>query len=308
MKVKDVKKLTPFERMLFWIVERHTIFLKRQQGDPPPWTTNEALQNFFFTNPYRENDKTTIWFRDNVRGPLKDDPAVLMATVAFRWFNLPRTGDILRGVVNADTLKPSRFPSLLVDWDEKKAIARLEKARKHGPLFTGGFMIKCGNGPPGSKMPMVCKAISNVWKERKRLVQLCKDDCRLEALHTELCKFHGLGGFMAYEIVCDLRYTYLLENATDKMTWTNLGPGAKKGLARVLELPMFTNSHGKLLSQAIKDPMKKMQELTARINKALPKHMPKFEMRETEHSCCEFFKMEAAMYGLAKMKRRYNGV
>ena len=46
---------------------------------------------------------------------------------------------------------------------------------------------------------------------------------------------------MAYEIVCDLRYTYFLRDATDKDTWTHLGPGAKRGMERLL--------HGEVISQ-----------------------------------------------------------
>jgi hypothetical protein len=45
----------------------------------------------------------------------------------------------------------------------------------------------------------------------------------------------GLGPFLAYEIVTDLRFTALLENAPDIMTWANPGPGAKRGITRLLD-------------------------------------------------------------------------
>ena len=77
MLVADVLKLTPLERFLYWVRERHAIYLKKSAGLPPPWTDDEILQNYAFTNPYREHDRTTVWFRTHVRDPLQNDPAVI---------------------------------------------------------------------------------------------------------------------------------------------------------------------------------------------------------------------------------------
>ena len=60
MKVSLVRKLSPTEQFLYWFKERHQIYLKRQRGEPPPWTDDEVLQSYYFTNPYREHDKTTV--------------------------------------------------------------------------------------------------------------------------------------------------------------------------------------------------------------------------------------------------------
>ena len=81
--------MTPEARFFWWIEERHRIFEKRKRGlSRDWWTEDEILRTYRFTNPYRENDRTTVWFRENIRDPLKDDNKVLMATVIFRWFNL----------------------------------------------------------------------------------------------------------------------------------------------------------------------------------------------------------------------------
>jgi hypothetical protein len=301
MLIEEVAKLTPMERLLYWITERHDIHLKKSTGKPKPWTNDKVMQSTFFTNPYRENDKTTVWFRKNVRNPLKNDPSVLMATVIFRWFNYIPTGEVLwnYGKDQEGTC------DLLTRWNEKLAVQLLrQQQKKHGKVFTGAYMIKAGNGPPGCKIPNVCRSISNVWAERKRLVQVCKDDCRLQALWDELCKFDNLGGFMAYEIVCDLRYTYLLSNASDVSTWTNLGPGANRGLARVLGEKMPVNKVGKMIPNIRPDRVEQVHKLLLMIRKKLPS-MPRFEMREIEHSLCEFDKMERARLGDGRLKRKY---
>ena len=52
-----------------WINERHAIYQRRVRGDQPPWTEDEILSKYKFTNPFRENDKVTIWMRNNWTKP-----------------------------------------------------------------------------------------------------------------------------------------------------------------------------------------------------------------------------------------------
>ena len=48
-----------------WINERHRIYLKRLYKETPPWTDDPILQSYKFTNPFRENDRVTVWMRQN---------------------------------------------------------------------------------------------------------------------------------------------------------------------------------------------------------------------------------------------------
>jgi len=309
MKTADVKKLSPLERFLYWIRERHQVYLRRRAGKPKPWTDDEVLQKFFFTNPYRENDKVTQWFRTHIREPLRDDPRVLFATVAFRWFNLPATADVLMGT--KDGVRDGFRTNLLVEWDPKEARLRLEG---RSPIFTGAYMINSPAGEP--KLTAILRRITNVWEARKELLQNVEPEhptindpgasCSMEAVHRRLTAFDGLGGFMAYEIVCDLRYTYLLENAPDKLTWCNPGPGCARGLLRIAgeDFPKGNNATSPPLP---KDWLERMKTLLQVVRQRLPK-MPPFEMREIEHSLCEYDKYERALAEDGKMKRRYAGV
>ena len=97
------------EEFFKWIVDRTRIQQKKDRGDPWPWTEDPIFREYKFTNAFRERDKTTVWFRENIRNPLKLEPEVYMATVIFRWFNLIETGETL--------LKHN----LHIDWDPEKA-------------------------------------------------------------------------------------------------------------------------------------------------------------------------------------------
>src|SRR5688500_1105681 len=109
---------------------------------------------------------------------------------------------------------------------------------------------------------------------------------------------------MAHEIVCDLRYTSILDNASDKLLWSNPGPGAIRGLMRVL------GSEIKNKSNATSPPVPKDWEMQTRKLLALLQQrfpeMPPFEMREVEHSLCEYDKYFRLLFGAGKSKRTYN--
>jgi hypothetical protein len=302
MKLSQVARMSALKRFLYWISERHMIYSKKQAGQAKPWTNDEVLQQYFFTNPYRENDKVTVWFRENIRDPLTLHVEVLMATVIFRWFNLPYTGEQLMKYPAKNVSQDLRKFGALVDWNEAAVASRLSGLWEHGAtIFTGAYMIKAGNGPRGCKIPSVCACITNVWNERARLVQVCRDDCRLQALWQELIKFPYLGGFMAYEIVCDLRHTSLLGRATDVDTWCNIGPGARRGFNR---LRGEENLYAPISKTLWADETAKLLQAVRGLG-----FEPRMEMREVEHSLCEWDKYERARTGEGgRMKRRYAGV
>lgn len=288
MNVEDVKKLSPLDRFLYWISERHGIYEKRMRGEPKPWSDDKILQTCFFTNPYRENDKTTVWFRENIRQPLRDIPAVVFATICFRWFNYIPTGEIL--------VKHS----LHTNWNKAKAILVLSRLEK---VFTGAFMIPA---PPGSKKVVhVCSCLDGIWRNRDDLVYNVSGGKSLQQAHKALIGIKWLGNFMAYEVVTDLRHTYVLENAPDIMTWANPGPGCIRGLRRLQGLPLSAKGNSDCLPRPA-GWQNTMQDLLKAVQERLP-HLPPFEIREVEHSLCEFDKMERVLWSQGKAKRRYNG-
>lgn len=302
MTVDKVRDLEPLGRFLYWIRERHEIYKRRLAGRPPPWTDDTILQTVFFTNPYRENDKVTVWFRTNVRDPLKNDPRVLLATVIFRWFNLPSTARVLTGVGG-----PGGKGDLLTNWDESEAVRRLGAVRERGePVFTGAYLIKGKQGI--GKVESVCGCISNVWRDRDRLVRVAEQATTMREVWAALTEYDHLGGFMSYEIVCDLRYTYLLMRATDVLTWCHPGPGATRGLMRlagVTRLPK--NKKGVQKRGGFRPPddwQDRMQELRLEAEQRLC--LP-LEMREIEHSLCEWDKYERVLWDDGSPKRYYKG-
>ncbi len=274
--------MEPEERFWWWINERHQIFIKKDiQALEPPWTEDQILREYRFTNVFRELDRTTRWFRKHVRDDQAEDPNVLMATVIFRWFNRIRTG-IYLGTAG-----------LFRRWDSERARYLLEDVH---PVSTGSYIIKTPDGM--NKLEGICWCIDNVWKVREETYRAIISLKTLEHATEYLMDFPYLGGFMAYEIVSDLRHTHILRNAPDVMTWAHAGPGAKRGLNRIHNRPTKKNIG---TDQAVKEMKDLLDDSWFRTDS----HVPTMEMRDIEHSLCEFDKYMRVFQGEGRPRQRY---
>ncbi len=256
--------------------ERQKVLLAKRDNKKPPWTKDKVLQDFYFCNIFREDDKTTAWFRENIRDPLRDDwRMVTLATVAFRWFNFIPTGELIKDVL------------LRKGWDARMIRSRL---KGQGKIFTGAYIIMPRPGVGGfTKLEMVCQvmgAFKPVPDLRGNTLQMA---------HHLLTKYPGMGPFYAYEVISDLRYTCVLEDATDIDAWANPGPGCKRGLIHV-----FGKQNNKD-AQIYMDQLLRM----SRSPQYWPRKWPRWDMRTVEHTLCEYDKYVRG-WNNKRLKRKYN--
>lgn len=265
--------------------ERELIRLRREGGAAPPWTDDPVLRAYRFCNVFREDDAATRWFRRLIRDPLRDSPYVVLATIIFRWFNRPSTGQVLHE------------SQLLIRWDPEVAGRVLSEV---SPLVTGAYIIKTPNGL--SKLDGLIWCINNVWDDRLSLMEDLSRARTLQAAHRRLMKYPYLGPFMAYEVVSDLRHTALLEDATDINQWASLGPGATRGLSRILAgRPSYWS---KIHRQTALMWMSHLLQQSRR-HERWPWPERPWEMREVEHWLCEHDKYERARLHEGPLKRRF---
>jgi len=257
-----------------YMIERHSIYERRDEGQAYPWTDDPILKEYSFCNVYRELDRVTIWIRENWREPYADHPNLPFAMAMARQINWP------------DTLEEIGFPE---HWNPEriKAIMQGRMNRKE-KVYTGAYMLTGTLG--GTKVEQtIDKILTPLYEMPPRII-----NNSLEETWKRYLPYPGFSGFMAYEVVTDLRHTKHLENAEDIMTWANPGPGAKRGLNRI---------HGRELEKSIPKSqlISEMKELLDLCNMApLP-----LEMRDIEHCLCEFDKYERVRLGQGKPRAKY---
>ncbi len=272
--------------------KRYQILLNRRAGMKPPWTDDPVLREWSFCNILREDDKVTIWFRENIREPLRNDPSVLFATIAFRWFNSIEAGEVLKPWLLENKWPIGALKTLL---EEQRA--------QRGKIVTGAYIIK--TPPKLSKIDALLSLILKVREKQQELIfELIRPHCTLEQAWDQIRQLSYMGDFTSYEVVTDLRHTFFLENASDINLWANPGPGCAAGLGELFFNNRFKfNRHNKEDREYMIELMRDLL-CCSKYTQYWPKEWPRWELREVEHTSCEIFKMLKARTGL-RLKRRY---
>lgn len=303
---------------------RHEIYLRRAAGRPrEEWTKDPILQQYRFTNVFRELDRTTAWFREHVRDPMRNDPKVLLATVVFRLLNRISVGEAV--FCQKDIEADCAFDLFLRDGKVQHLKRAIIANCGSGPYVTGAYII---SSPPGySKLDGMMEVIRRFADKDKAwcaMVGVMRGGAGLEYSWEWLRRYDYFGTFHSYEIVTDLRHTALLERAPDVMTWANIGPGCRRGLNRVL-YGEKTSPSGKMRTEQCLEEMAELLSYSRdarmwpqwddhlgryaceqRVGEDMslmqcvhpqPEAWPEWEMRDVEHTLCEFDKYSRVKNG-----------
>lgn len=274
-----------FLQFVGFMKERHDIYLRRQSGHVPPWTEDPVLQVYKFCNVYRELDTVTIWVRENIRELFSDHPNLWFMLCAARQINHP---DTLTELIADKKAWPHAKD--LGKWEPERLRSIMNDRKARGEqVYTGAYMLtnvlnKADSRPhdkPWFTAHKVLGSVRNLQKEVKAGLKVS-----MKATHSILRSGYGWGGFMAYEVVCDMRWTQLGENWGDVDTFAHAGPGALRGLNIV-------EGKDKNTPRKEEDALVFMRELLLETRRAWPrvcKMYPRLELREIEHSLCEFDK------------------
>jgi hypothetical protein len=259
-----------FYRYFSFINKRHKIYLDRKAGLPKPWTDDPILQKYKFTNIFRELDRGTIWYREHIREPHADDSELFFNTCLYRHFNYYPTVEKI-GYYTCNYM-PEVLETYLRMWKSS-----------NGKIYTSAHMISGTLG--GDKISQSCwKILLPLWNNREKL-QPKSGDTLQKAF--ERFKTPGYGPFTRYEVITDLRHTRYLENASDIMTWANPGPGAMRGCERLLGV--WTRGKHPYSKEHYIVIMRTMLSMSKDL---LESYVPEMEMRDIEHSLCEWDKYE----------------
>lgn len=282
------------ERFFWWMHERHNIYLSKTSGLPWPWTKDEILQTYKFTNVYRELDAGTIWLRENIREPYAEDPELFFNIATYRRYNYIGTAEILGYIKEYDA--DSTVKTLL----------EVRGGKAKNKIFTGAHMVcgtirdKDGNIPPEKITQIFDISFSKLWEVRKEIEPKPGDTLQFAYNRLQKAKVPGYGTFINYEVVTDLRHTRYLNQATDIYTWANPGPGAKRGINRIY------GYYPKDSRFDYDEYVEVMKWLMSKFNRIKEDWMPYAEMRDIEHSLCEFDKYERARLGQGKPREKYH--
>lgn len=270
--------------------EREAIRLRRAAGFPAPWTNDEILQRYRFTNVKRAHDRTT---RELTRDfycarAAWESPfgTVLFNCAKFRYFGMPEFARVVG------------WTTTQYDPNELAALAESERAAGR-PVYTGAYIIRSSEGPKSEFIAH--QVLAPLYKQRDYIADVASSTHSWRRTIETLSKFMGFGGtgFMAKEATLDLmlcpKYNEFFD---DRNEWCPLGPGARRGLNRAYNRSASTKISDKQMLEELR------ALFAARVDYWSPEAV-KLELHDIQFQLCEFDKYERARLGEGRPKRKF---
>lgn len=207
------------EKFWYWIRERNSIREKKELGLPRPWTKDPILATHHFCNVRREDDRGTKEIRAVV---LKYFPEWETDTVTISC--LPTIYLMARLFNHAPTLERIL---LATDYGAtiEEAFEQLKEYRDAGnKIFNSAYVVSTA----GESMDKIDYVLRLVLAAQHTIIPTSS----LAAAHAALSAIPGLGGtgFLAGQVVADLRNDRYLVAAAAEQDWCCPGPGSIQGL------------------------------------------------------------------------------
>ncbi len=224
-------RVTPvYDAYWRFAVERQQIFFRRLSGKPAPWTNDEILARYCFTNAYRASDRVSQYLLRKVI--YSGDPSpqeTIFRILLFKFFNKIETWELLVHEFGEVTWRG--FSSLAYD-------TVLQRAKSSGQkIYSGAYIMPTG-GPrrkATAKHSMHLELLTKMMKDGLA-DQLCSA-CSLKEMFILLRSYPTIGDFLAYQYCIDINYTSFIDFSESQFVVP--GPGARSGISKC-----FEDTHG----------------------------------------------------------------
>ncbi len=211
---------------LYWYFanERQNIFIKKLNGDTPPWTNDPILKTYKFCNSYRVNDRVSQYLLKNViyNGKTYKDEDMLFRIILFKLFNKESTWELLLKEFKDITLST---------FDMKEYSKVLTNAINNNIKIYNDAYISCATKAFGydrkhdnhltllNKMFIIDKVQDKILK--------CTN---MEQAFKIIKSYPLIGNFMAYQLITDINYSNIVDWKEDEFTVA--GPGSLRGIKK----------------------------------------------------------------------------
>lgn len=311
---RRIKKAQPVlnERNLLYlynfIKRRYVIHLRKDVlKKDPPWTNDEVLRDFRFTNIRREHDKETKWVIEHITSnPELSYEDKLLNVILFRLYNKHETAELIS--------MPFKF-SETPNWNPEWYRSLFEAALIDDPkwvFFTAAFhtigmknTLRCVTGENYAPM-RILKFIKILIGEG--LVDDIKACTNQQGVYQTLLNYNGIGRFLAYQFYVDM--TYIDDFPFSENEFTVAGPGCIMGLNY-----LFEDRDGMSYEECLfwlRDNLDRLfvEELgkdwdAKRVFWDLPEYDRCFNVMSLENCFCELSKYIRAKDGTGRPRKRY---
>jgi len=222
------KTTTVYETYWKFAALRQDVFFNRFNGVDFPWTSDEILNQYKFTNVYRASDRVSQYLIRNViyNPELPDGPKeVLFRIFLFKLFNKIETWELL--VKNLGPLTWEEYQFKHFDKILSKAINSGQTIYSAAYIMPSiqsrfGFQRKHSN-----HLKLIEMVLDNDTEEK------LMESRKMQQAFAMIKQSPGLGDFLAYQLLIDVNYSEILNFSESEFVVP--GPGAKGGISKCFE-------------------------------------------------------------------------
>ncbi|MBF4519169.1 hypothetical protein IRZ71_22680 [Flavobacterium sp. ANB] len=204
---------------------RQESFFNRINGMSNPWTKDEIIGQYKFTNVYRAADRVSQYLiREVIYNEELPDTTneVFFRIMLFKLFNKIETWELLKREIGEITFE---------NYDFKKYDDILNKTISSGQtIYSAAYIMPSGQSYFGHlrKHSNHLKLIELMMA--KETAKVLTDSRRMQEAFEILKSFPGLGDFLAYQFLIDINYSPILNFSESDFVVP--GPGAKGGISK----------------------------------------------------------------------------
>lgn len=222
-KIKRNRKIQPTEVFdTYWkfAFERQNIFFKRLKGEDQPWTQDEVLNQYKFTNAYRALDRVSQFLIGNViYGGEYSNQDLFYRIILFKLFNKIETWKLLEKELGEIRL-------INYDFERISEILNLSLNRKKTIYSAAYIMASPKNFGFKRKHQNHLKLLEQMISDG--LPEKLSKTTSMEEGYELLLNYPSIGTFLAYQFITDINYSDLTNYS--EMEFVKAGPGAVEGI------------------------------------------------------------------------------
>lgn len=247
MRFTDLRSTSVYDTYWEFAVKRQNIFFNRMENKIFPWTDDDILKKFKFTNAYRASDRVSQYLIRNViyrEGDYTPED-VCFRILLFKLFNKVETWEYLEnnlGEISIKTYNFERYNRLL-----------MQKIENNERIYSAAYIMPSGKSCFGfdKKHQNNLKLLEHMM--RTKLSKKIAKAKSLKELYEILLSYPTLGSFLAFQFAIDINYSELCDFS--EMSFVVAGPGAKNGI-----LKCFGNLKGFKYEDIIKYVSERQEE------------------------------------------------
>jgi 5-hmdU DNA kinase, helical domain len=212
---------TVFDEYWRFAAARQDVLVRRLAGQAPPWTDDDVITRYRFTNPYRFTDRVSQFLIREVQyDSAWDARSLVLRTLFFKIFNRIPTWQLV--ISNFRALSYSNFDLVELDSllnDARNRGQRIYSAAYISPNPAHGQLTKHAN-----HLHMLQYMIG------RGIIDALAKASELRELFEILIQVPSLGRFLAFQFAVDINYSTVTQS--EEWDFVVAGPGAKAGLRK----------------------------------------------------------------------------